>query len=206
MCSKRIDGFDSLGGCVQGVVDECEAVFRLWSQALRLCGNAVFDTRIFCDTLPTQTTQVMFARVNSPMVEARVPSVLKALKYSQWALAVASEAVGLTDNFTARVTGVSGGLNVWWQAFERKARSGHLFSWIRKLNLSVCACGGHFCTQCNADNAFVKNKGIYKLPRILSAFVRGQGCFDVEFYIEHNRDFFGSKPLKKYKKADLEVR
>lgn len=49
--------------------------------------------------------QVLFARVNSPMLAQRVPSVLKALKYSEWALAVASEAVGLSDNFTQRVSG-----------------------------------------------------------------------------------------------------
>jgi hypothetical protein len=38
------------------------------------------------------------------MLEARVTSVLKALKYSEWALAVASEAAGLTDDYTDRVT------------------------------------------------------------------------------------------------------
>jgi len=47
----------------------------------------------------------MFARVNSPMVVQRVPSVLKALQYSQWAMAVAAEAVGLVDTPTARVAG-----------------------------------------------------------------------------------------------------
>jgi hypothetical protein len=47
--------------------------------------------------------QVMFARVNSPMLAQRVPSVLKALQYSKWATAVAAEAVGLTTNSTPRV-------------------------------------------------------------------------------------------------------
>lgn len=57
------------------------------------------------DTFTCASLQVLFARVNSPMLAQRVPSVLKALKYSEWALAVASEAVGLSDNFTQRVSG-----------------------------------------------------------------------------------------------------
>jgi hypothetical protein len=48
--------------------------------------------------------QVLFVRVNSPMREARVPSVLKAIKFSQWALGVAAEAAGVPVNTTARVT------------------------------------------------------------------------------------------------------
>lgn len=42
--------------------------------------------------------------MNSPMVEARVLSVLKALKYSDWALTVAAEAVGLSEDASERVT------------------------------------------------------------------------------------------------------
>lgn len=43
---------------------------------------------------------------------------------------------------------------------------------------------------------------MHKLSRILTVYVRGQKCFDVEFFVEHNRDFFGKAPLKK---IDLEV-
>jgi hypothetical protein len=38
------------------------------------------------------------------MIEARVLSVLKALKYSDWALAVAAEAAGLSEDASGRVT------------------------------------------------------------------------------------------------------
>lgn len=50
---------------------------------------------------------------------------------------------------------------------------------------------------CAAGNAYVDNKGLFKLPRILQAFVRGQDCFDVEYFVEHNRDFFGKRTIKK---------
>lgn len=46
------------------------------------------------------------------------------------------------------------------------------------------------------------NKGLFKLPRILTAFVRGKECFDVPYFVEHNRDFFGKA---KVEKVDVEV-
>jgi hypothetical protein len=53
-----------------------------------------------------------------------------------------------------------------------------------------------------AANAYMTNKGLFKLPRILTAFVRGKECFDVPYFVEHNRDFFGKA---KVEKVDVEV-
>jgi hypothetical protein len=39
----------------------------------------------------------------------------------------------------------------------------------------------------DADNAYAAEKGRYKLPRILSSMVRGIKCFDVAFFLSHNR-------------------
>jgi len=63
---------------------------------------------------------------------------------------------------------------------------------LRQLNISSCL----VCVS--AGNTYVDSKGMYKLPRILTAFVRGQRCFDVEFFVEHNRDFFGKAPVHKF--------
>jgi hypothetical protein len=40
---------------------------------------------------------------------------------------------------------------------------------------------------CAADNAYAAEKGRYKLPRILTSMVRGMKCFDVAFFLSHNR-------------------
>lgn len=48
-----------------------------------------------------------------------------------------------------------------------------------------------------AGNAYVDNRGLFKLPRILQGFVRGPDCFDVPYFIEHNRDFFGKASVEK---------
>lgn len=48
-----------------------------------------------------------------------------------------------------------------------------------------------------AGNAFVENRGLFKLPRILTGFVRGKECFDSTYFVERNRDFFGKVAVKK---------
>jgi hypothetical protein len=61
---------------------------------------------------------------------------------------------------------------------------------------------GFLCGCACAGNAYVDNRGVFKLPRILKAFVRGRECFDVPYFVEHNRDFFGKGPVEK---VDAEV-
>lgn len=188
--------------------------------------TTLYSTMPYCSPhliITTCHTQVMFARVNSPMLAQRVPSVLKALQYSKWATAVAAEAVGLTTNSTPRVesecdteavTKCDSDASLHWQlraglgcpvssqhalcvvgVQQDHSRYAHLApQQSRAACVIVCARSG---------NAFVDNRGLFKLPRILTGFVRGKDCFDATYFVERNRDFFGRVAVKK---VDPEVR
>ncbi|KAF6262624.1 hypothetical protein COO60DRAFT_600618 [Scenedesmus sp. NREL 46B-D3] len=53
----------------------------------------------------------------------------------------------------------------------------------------------HNLTARVSDNAYAAEKGRYKLPRILTSMVRGIKCFDVPFFLLHNRDVFKDAPM-----------
>ncbi|WIA42667.1 hypothetical protein OEZ86_008629 [Tetradesmus obliquus] len=53
----------------------------------------------------------------------------------------------------------------------------------------------HNLTARVLDNAYAAEKGRYKLPRILSSMMRGIKCFDVAFFLAHNRDTFKNAPM-----------
>lgn len=42
----------------------------------------------------------------------------------------------------------------------------------------------------DADNQYAREKGRFKLPRILTCMVRGMQCFDIEYFLANNKDIF----------------
>lgn len=119
------------------------------------------------------------------MLAARAPSALKAAKYAAWATDVVSEAVGTHHNRTGRVAGESdlGGAG---------CKTPHtLRCLIRHIHHHAPPPTPGPPPTPLLGNAFAASKGLYKLPRILMAVVRGSACFDVAHFIDHNRDLFG---------------
>lgn len=57
------------------------------------------------DGLSVDPMEVMFVRVNTPLLEQQIPMAMKAVKYSIWAADVAAAAAELPHNLTARVSG-----------------------------------------------------------------------------------------------------